>query len=84
MQEKELYDISSKADLLGNVATSHPRVLLFSPRPDFFFFSYLCFQNEGPEARQLLAGDRQMGGLRREPGPSVWNVGVLAHLLPHF
>lgn len=25
-----------------------------------------------------------MGGLRGEPGPSVWNVGVLTHLLPHF
>lgn len=55
----------------------------FSPT-FWLLFSCLSFQNEGPEARHLLAGDREMGGLRGEPGPSVWNVGVLTHLLPHF
>lgn len=40
--------------------------------------------NEGPEAGDLLAGDGPMGGLRGELRPSVWGVGVLAHLLPHL
>lgn len=40
--------------------------------------------NEGPESGDLLAGDRQMGGLRGKFRPPVWHVGVLAHLLPHL
>lgn len=40
--------------------------------------------NEGPEAGDLLAGDRKMGGLWGKFWPSVWHVGVLAHLLPHL
>lgn len=40
--------------------------------------------NEGPEGAELLAGDRPMGGLRGELRPSVWGLGVLAHLLSHL
>lgn len=40
--------------------------------------------DEGPEAGELLAGDGPMGRLRGEHRPSVRDVGVLAHLLPHL
>lgn len=40
--------------------------------------------NEGPEAGDLLAGDRTMGGLRGELRPSGWGVGIVTNLLPHL
>lgn len=59
-------------------------MLLQTIQQSRFSFLHFSFQDEGPETRHLLAGDGQMGRLWGELGPSVWSLGVLTHLLPHF